>query len=413
MRRVVVVVGAILLPSFISTWNVLPLVVVVCHYGSFILASTSLPSTMFSSRVADIDHRRPRVVKEKDGHSITVSLSTWHPNTTLDVTEMEGPILRALQLLFCNENGWIVVDDKYSTACVRSLSGTSNSARSNHNGNDSNPSGNSTSSSSSEGFIEELLSEVDPANSYLFSIPIGISVSDDDDGGINWAVWRVTYEVIQIGDIFLEQAKMMNVSVPVTYMEDVTQLALDVSIMEGVMDRRLDGAGIVTSTVGMELQTFEAEIVSEVQNETDDYDHDYDDEDDNDDGTSTAIEPDFYEIAIILRYVGVIMLLINATIIVLLTYVARRRRLAAEQKVRKAELELEESKGLVTEQGVNLMLDIGRKASEKLLSQYSSSRLVTDQSGIATSTSTSSSSGVKSPNPEKRNTEGKESVRGQ
>jgi hypothetical protein len=376
--------GALFTP-FAVTLNIL---VVGCH-GSVFSSSTSLSSRgMFSSSFGSTE-QRSRVLDLEEGEgevirSITIALSAWHPDIS-DISDAEGPILGALQLFLCDETGLIVVDDTYNTVCMPSSEAVSTFSRSSGEGSgDTNRTGSSVSSTST--FIEHFLSSVDPGNSYLASDPISIAVSDEHQGGFHWTTWRVAYEVIQIGQIFVEQAKMVNVSVAETYMQDVTQLALDVSIMEGIMDRRLDGTGIVMSPVGNEFQTFEA-TSSEVQQ---------DEVDDVDESTSAY---DYKNVAAILRYIGVAMLVINVAAVVLLTHLARSRRLAKEQSLRNAERELDESKGLVTEQGVNLMLDIGRKESEKVLSRGASSKLVSD--GSCSTELNSVYIGVKSLEPEK------------
>lgn len=349
------------------------IVLVAACYGAAVSTSDSIPSIL-----AGTDHRS-RLLEEKEiRSSITVTLSAWLPET-LDVAGAKGPIIKALQLFLCDENGLVVVDNTYNTVCMPPSGADTSFARSNHNGNGAINSRNTNSSSSAE-FIEDSLSMVDHDSSYLSSIPISISVSNGHEGGIHWTSWRVTFEVIQIGEIFREQAKLVNVAAAETYLQDVTQLALDVSIMEGIMDSRLNGTSIVMRPMGKELQTFAAAMSHEVQRMVQEDAVDEDEQDDNG-NESTPTESDFKEFAIVLRYVGVVMLLISLTVVLLLTHLARRRRLATEQKLSNDERDLEESKGLVTEQGVNRMLDIGRQESEKVLSQGSSSNLVADKSG--------------------------------
>jgi membrane protein implicated in regulation of membrane protease activity len=149
---------------------------------------------------------------------------------------------------------------------------------------------------------------------------------------------------------------MMNITNQEDFMEDVTQLALDVSIMEGFMDTRMKDTGIKMSMVGQEVGTFEVLTVPQ-----DTVDGDIDDSDEN------TQEVDFQQGGTVLQWVGIVMFLVNLFVFLLLTNLARRRRLERESKAKLDENLLTERAGLVTEHGVNQMLDISRGESLRIL----------------------------------------------
>ena len=78
-------------------------------------------------------------------------------------------------------------------------------------------------------------------------------------------------------------------------------------------------------------------------------------------------ELDYEQSAIVLRYIGIVMLIGSIATSSILTYLGRRYRLELERKELAAR-DPENQRGLVTEQGVNLMLEIGRRESERLSS---------------------------------------------
>lgn len=321
-------------------------IVGVAWLGSIV--SASAPS-QFSSNHGSTSEQRSRFLNVEET-PLAVSLSAWHPKT--DISDVEDLIKEALQLFLCEETGFIVVDDTYRTVCSHSSGTATDVAQSSDVG------GSVTTDSGNESTMEEFLSRIDQSNSYLSNEPTSIRFTAGHEGGIHWTSWRVMYEVFKVGELFVEQATMVNVSDPLLYMQNVTQLALDVSILEGTMDTRLKRSGVVLSVTGDEYQTFGTASDDDVQ----------------------TTEVDFGSAAAVLRYIGLAILLVNFTAVFSLTWLARRRRLAKEQDLTSQGRESEENKGLVTEQGVNRMLDIGRKESERMLKR-ASSKLLKDRSG--------------------------------
>jgi hypothetical protein len=167
----------------------------------------------------------------------------------------------------------------------------------------------------------------------------------------------------QIGMQIMEQAKTMNVSDHGQYMQDITQLALDVSVMEGMMDERLDGTGIYMSMVGLEMEMFRL-AAEHYATTTAMVDGSGEEDDDRTwtGGTSGYEDADFGMNGLLLRYIGIGLVVVNFVVVAALTTFARRRRQRIEDHGRNKK---NQAANLVTEKAVNQMLETGRRESEK------------------------------------------------
>jgi hypothetical protein len=227
-------------------------------------------------------------------------------NSTLFV----DPVLEAIQDFLCKGTDLVVLNDEGVTVCWRT--------------------------------VDDESMDVLPA--VITEDKMGVLVRDsaETEGTIRWTTWLLTFQVVQVGDTFFDQAKNVNQTMDgQQVMANVAQLALDVSIMEGHMDEQLTELGAFMSPVGEELDNFF---------------HLEDDGDYNDNNWSYA------KAARILRQVGIIMFLVNLVITVLLTRLGRRRRLARDQDGKGIM-----AGGLASETGVDHMLDVGRRESIKAI----------------------------------------------
>ena len=266
-----------------------------------------------------------------------------------DLSVIKESVINALREFLCEDTKLVVVNTNYKTVC-RHGDGLSSIST---GGSSSTTSVRSSSSSSSS--ISDFLAQSNEEETYLADQISDLVIIQYDD--IQWMTWYVYYDVIYVGKTFVEQAKMMNITNQEDFMEDVTQLALDVSIMEGGMDSRMKGTGLRMSMVGQEVDTFEGLTVPQ----------NTDSDGGNDDSNETIEELDFQQGGTILQWIGITMFLVNLFVFLLLTNLARRRRLERESKAKLDENLLKERAGLVTEYGVNHMLDISRGESLRIL----------------------------------------------
>mmetsp|Transcript_53177 Transcript_53177/g.129124 ORF Transcript_53177/g.129124 Transcript_53177/m.129124 type:complete len:409 (-) Transcript_53177:1413-2639(-) len=309
---------------------------------------------------------------------LSMTFSLWHPDMNLFLsggmmTEEEqeeafqtllgttqGPVLKSLQEFFCEDTALVVIDDEnFENVC--DSSGNRNRNRG-------------------------LQLSPDPENSYIASIPSNLLVSpfstvnedgstttngeeeQDDVDVVYWWTWNVNYRLEQIGTQVIEQANVMNVTDHRQYLQDVTQLALDVSIMEGFMDERLSGTSVYMAMVGLETDMFQ-DAAERYANGLDSNGSSAGDGG-GDSGSSSLdyTDADLGTNGLILRYIGVALLVVDFVVVTALTLLARRRR-----------RHIEETRGhkshhaprLVTEKAVNQMLETGRRESEKYVAQSS------------------------------------------
>ena len=83
------------------------------------------------------------------------------------------------------------------------------------------------------------------------------------------------------------------------------------------------------------------------------------------DSISNSQEVEYNEPAIILRYIGIVMIVGSFICAIIIDFLGRCYRTNIERK-KLSPPDPEEQRGLVTEQGVNLMLEIGRRESERM-----------------------------------------------
>jgi hypothetical protein len=167
-----------------------------------------------------------------------------------------------------------------------------------------------------------------------------------------WSTWIVSYPVLQIGDIHIQEALLDQPNLPFSLladssakaMEQVAQLALDVSIMEGNFDRVLketfeiimdDPMRVYSSPVRKELDAFgtlQGEIIIDDDNE----------------------HPVFSG----MRMVGVVLMFLTLTSCASLNYLSKRRRLKLVLQERKLKVRLEQVERplLISQQGIEEML---------------------------------------------------------
>ncbi|OEU16148.1 hypothetical protein FRACYDRAFT_238735 [Fragilariopsis cylindrus CCMP1102] len=294
--------------------------------------------------------------EEEDKH-ITLSFSIWYP-TEMDFMAVDEAVMNALQDFFCEDIEFILLDESSRGVCNQKRTGP-------EEGETSFSTNFATNSS-----MLEFLKNTNPDRT-----------------------------------IEIENARFSDYTDEILYMEDLIDGGLQVSILEGIMNQRLEGTGIIMRTVPGNIWHAVPEINVPTEEDV---------------GTAPRNEPEafleitlpteedvgtvpenewqaFYEInspieeeegedniihldpeleftkpAVILRYIGIAMILLSLSTAIILTYLGRRYRIKKELK----ELSLpdpEEQRGLVTEQGVNLMLEIGRRESERMSSNTSAS----------------------------------------
>mmetsp|Transcript_53176 Transcript_53176/g.129119 ORF Transcript_53176/g.129119 Transcript_53176/m.129119 type:complete len:410 (-) Transcript_53176:1413-2642(-) len=311
----------------------------------------------------------------EDQQQLSMTFSLWHPDMNLFLSggmmteeeqeeafqtllgTIQGPVLKSLQEFFCEDTALVVIDDEnFENVC--DSSGNRNRNRNRNRG---------------------LQLSPDPENSYIASIPSNLLVSPfstvNEDGStttngdvVYWWTWNVNYKLEQIGAQVIEQANVMNVTDHRQYLQDVTQLALDVSIMEGFMDERLSGTSVYMAMVGLETDMFQ-DAAERYANRLDN-NGSPDGDDGRDSGSSSLdyTDADLGTNGLILRYIGVALLVVDFVVVTALTLLARRRR-----------RHIEETRGhkshhaprLVTEKAVNQMLETCRRESEKYVAQSS------------------------------------------
>jgi hypothetical protein len=229
-----------------------------------------------------------------------------------------------------------------------------------------------------------------------------VKVNDNDDDNekeLFWTTWRTTYTILQVGEEYLSQAFLQFNEQTTTkelaedageVMANVAQLALDVRIMEGVMNTKLAPVGAVMSVVNQEVETFgpwafgkkeDVENTTTTTTTTDtpqpsNFDNGSNDNN-SDNNNNLVVKAQLAMESNILQFIGAIFFLAHSITVSLLTCLARRRRMARQK--RDARLLTKKGKShhnkgtterVMTEMGVDRMLDIGRQQSMELLFQH-------------------------------------------
>jgi hypothetical protein len=176
------------------------------------------------------------------------------------------------------------------------------------------------------------------------------TVEDASEGEIEWTEWVITYAIIYVGSEFADQAEVMHETSMSIVMEYIAQLALDVNILEGAMD---GSDGVRWSRAGREVATFQYFVQRDASSSTNE-----------DDQGSDRNEPPEH----LLRIIGAVLFGLNlcATL-----YLHRLGRLRREQREGEAARKVEELGGLVTEEGLGRILDIGKRESMVLYNDES------------------------------------------
>lgn len=264
---------------------------------------------------------------------ISISFSTWSPSST-DLDLLEEQVSDVLKTFLCEDAKLIIIDDQFRNVCYkRATGGESNII-----------------SEIAKVPVLDFIKGTDPIRSYLADGPSNVLVSDlyDTNGIMQGTLWDINYVALQVGTMDIERAMMANFTDEMVFMEHRIQKRLNVSIAEGVMNQRLMGTQIIMAKLGQEFGTLPGN--SFIFEET---------------NIIAELELEYKESALILRYIGIAMLLGSAGLGVSLTYLGKRYRLEKE-RMEIADLDPEYHRGLVTEQGVNLMLERGRKESERM-----------------------------------------------
>lgn len=199
----------------------------------------------------------------------------------------------------------------------------------------------------------DFIKQTDPIRSYLKDEASNVLISDlhGINGTIEGSTWDVSYDVLQVGTIEIERARMANVTDEMVLLEHTIQQRLNLSIIDGIMNQRLRGTEIIMGNLGQEFGTLpESSVTFEEEN-----------------NIHADPELNYKQSALILRYIGIVMLVGSILSSVILALLGRRDRMEKEGK-EMAALDPEYQRGLVTEQGVNLMLDKGRRESERMSS---------------------------------------------
>lgn len=169
-------------------------------------------------------------------------------------------------------------------------------------------------------------------------------VNDIDTPALNYTLWTVQYPVTSVGQVYIETAMINSGGTPlvadelstesVRVMERVGQLALVVGISSGQMDSMLPN-GTLTSVVKMEEETFLT---------------------DSQEGSTQALNPPAMNA---LRVAGIAMFFSMVVLSTVLVRLASRRK-----KERDWDNQFKEraNGGLQTEEGLNLILEIGKES---------------------------------------------------
>ena len=249
----------------------------------------------------------------------SVQFSLWYPDYEAgDATGSEensmafvDPVLNAIQEFLCEETDFVVLDDSQ---------------------------GNS-----------DVCGRLQPEQQQSVIQQDLFVVSDIQLSYIAWTTWTITYEVLQSNpDHIFEMSDGETTLKGVQAIQYTLQDALDESIRSGSMDERLQELGARLSPVGEEVEFFVDDIIGE-------------EEEENDEGRirDPSFSPEF------LRWIGSIMLAASVVFPFMLTLLSGRQRNNVNQDRNRRR---EELGGLVTEAGVDQMLEIGRRESTKALS---------------------------------------------
>lgn len=261
---------------------------------------------------------------------IQLSFSIWSPDS-MDFDIVEKIVTNTLRDFFCEETDVVLLNSNLRSACIR---------RSN-NGKESEM------SEEDEMIMMGFIQQSDPDRSYLLDDPsiVRMSFPKKRDVDLKGTLWLTDYEILQIGTKALSRARRENFPDEKAYLEQTVQESLDRSIAEGVMYERLG------DTTNIRIGEYRAQDMNT--------------------NLETALSTnDYAKPALILRYVG-IGLLLGTSFVQYLLFELESRYPRPQSKYTDVEIEdsqhddAECQRGLGTEEGVNQMLEEGRRQTEE------------------------------------------------
>lgn len=264
-------------------------------------------------------------------NQIWISFSIWSPSS-MDLDLVDEKVSGALRSFLCQNANLVLLDTHFRSVCYRRAAGGEKHIFGNIG----------------KLSMLDLIKQTDPIHSYLKDEASNVLISNlyGINGTIQGTAWDVSYDVLQVGTIEIERARMANITDEMVLLEHTIQQHLNLSITGGVMNQRLWGTEIIMGKLGQEFGTMsKSSVIFEEKN------------------IHADPELNYKESALILRYIGIIMLAASIVSSIILAVLGRRDRMDKESK-----LDPEYQRGLVTEQGVNLMLDKGRRESERMSS---------------------------------------------
>jgi hypothetical protein len=269
-------------------------------------------------------------------NQIWISFSIWSPSS-MDLDLVDEKVSDALRSFLCQDANLVLLDIYFRSVCYQRAEGGEKHIFGNIG----------------KLSMLDFIKQTDPIRSYLKDEASNVLISDlhGINGTIEGSTWDVSYDVLQVGTIEIERARMANVTDEMVLLEHTIQQRLNLSIIDGIMNQRLRGTEIIMGNLGQEFGTLpESSVTFEEEN-----------------NIHADPELNYKQSALILRYIGIVMLVGSILSSVILALLGRRDRMEKEGK-EMAALDPEYQRGLVTEQGVNLMLDKGRRESERMSS---------------------------------------------
>ena len=266
---------------------------------------------------------------------IQISFKLWSP-ILMDLDRAEGVVYNALLSFFCQETRKVVVDSNFKNACDKDVTRED-----------------SIVSEQAKLLMLDFIKTTDPDRTYLFDEPTNVLISDakEYNDTIQSTAWDLEFDILKIGTKDIGRARNANFSYEMDFLELTIQQRLDSSIAEGIMNERFRGTGILMGQLGQDIETLSEGLVNPLN-------------------ADDASKLSYAESALILRYIGIGMLVGSFLVHCILLCCGRRYRLERNLK----ELECQDpdyQRGLITEEGVNLMLERGRRESTQRMSSSS------------------------------------------
>lgn len=268
---------------------------------------------------------------EGDGQ-IQISFKIWSP-ILMDLDRVEEVVSGALRSYFCQETRTVLLDSNFKNACEKDVTRQDTIV-----------------SEDAKLLMLDFIKTTDPDRSFLFdeATNVLISAANENNGTIKGTIWDLEFDVLQIGKKDIGRARMANFANEIDFLEFTIQQRLNSSIAEGTMNERFRGTEIVMGQLGQGIETLsESPLVFK---------------DENNMNTNDSSKLSYAESALILRYIGIAMLAGSFFVHFILLCCGRRYRLERNLKELEA-LDPDYQRGLITEEGVNLMLEKGRRES--------------------------------------------------